>query len=319
MVLVAQTSSDPALPVRGRFAPSPTGRLHIGNVRTAALAWLMSRQVGGGFVVRMEDLDTMTARREHERGQLDDLRAIGIDWDGSVARQSERSSIYADAIETLRRAGLVYPCYCTRREIREAASAPHGDGLPEGAYPGTCRSLSAAQRRQREREGRPAALRLLSDGRRIAVDDEVAGRFEGLVDDVVVRRNDGVAAYNLAVVVDDAAQGVTQVVRGDDLLPSTPRQIALQQLLGLPTPRYAHVPLVVGADGERLAKRHGASTLGELAALGVTTLDVVRWIATSIGCVASVTTPSIAALLGAFAPARLPLGPAVFDMARSAP
>lgn len=305
-------------PVRGRFAPSPTGRLHVGNLRTAIAAWATARQAGGGFVVRMEDLDPMTARVEHERGQLDDLTSVGIDWDGPVVRQSERAALYADAIATLGRDGLVYRCYCTRREIREAASAPHGDGLPGGAYPGTCRRLSDKQRRSREREGRPAALRLRCGGPRLRVDDLVAGSYEGLVDDVVLLRNDGVAAYNLAVVVDDAAQGITLVVRGDDLLASTPRQMALQALLGLETPQYAHVPLVVGRDGQRLSKRHGAVTLHDLAARGVTVDAVVAWITSSL-CRAGPALASLDALVERFAWTAIPLEPIVFDMAPSPP
>ncbi len=164
--------------------------------------------------------------------------------------------------------GLVYPCYCTRREIRReieaAASAPHGE-LPSDGYPGTCRDLTRAERSEREALGRPAALRLRTEHEQIEFVDLLAGVYRGPVDDVVLQRGDGVPAYNLAVVVDDAAQGVTQVVRGDDLLSSTPRQVLLQRLLGLPTPEYLHVPLVLGPDGERLAKRHGAVTLSQLA------------------------------------------------------
>jgi glutamyl-tRNA synthetase len=230
--------------VTGRFAPSPTGDLHLGNLRTALLAWLFARSAGGRFLMRMEDLDTGRVRERFYDRQLRDLAAIGIDWDGPVVRQSERTRLYEDALARLD----TYPCWCTRAEIREAASAPHGD-LPEGAYPGTCRHLSSAQRAERAAGGRPAALRLRVDG-------DVPG-----VDDFVLRRGDGAFAYNLAVVVDDAEQGVDQVVRGRDLADSTPRQLLLMRLLGLPEPEYHHVPLVLGADGSRLAKRHGAVTL----------------------------------------------------------
>jgi glutamyl-tRNA synthetase len=249
--------------MHGRFAPSPTGRLHLGNLRTALVAWLSTRVQHGEFIVRMEDLDPVTSSRRHEVQQLADLAALGVDHDGVVVRQSERFGLYRDAIARLSADGLVYPCYCTRREIREAASAPHGWSMADGAYPGTCRLLSEQRRRQLEREGRRAALRLRTAGQRMEFDDIVAGRVEGAVDDVVVQRNDGVPAYNLAVVVDDHLQGVTEVVRGDDLLSSTPRQMHLQRLLGLSTPVYAHLPLAVGADGERLAKRHGAVTLAD--------------------------------------------------------
>jgi glutamyl-tRNA synthetase len=265
--------------VTGRFAPSPTGPLHVGNLRTAMLAWLVARSAGARFVVRMEDLDRNNASAAHEAGQLGDLAAIGVDWDGPVVRQSERFERYEDAIAALRAAGLVYECYCTRREILEAAEAPHG---PVVAYPGTCRDLPATVRAAR-REERPPALRLRASSESITFDDELAGRFTGVPDDVVLRRNDGVPAYNLAVVVDDAAQGVNVVVRGDDLLPSTPRQVHLQRLLGLPAVRYVHVPLVVGGDGERLAKRHGAVTLADLAAEGVTAGRVVSALRASLG------------------------------------
>lgn len=255
--------------MRGRFAPSPTGDLHLGNLRTALLSWDQTRELGGEWWVRMEDLDRVTSSREWEQRQLDDLATLGMVPDGPVVRQSERFDLYREAIATLRAADRVYECYCTRREIREAAQAPHGE-LPEGAYPGTCRELSAARRTEWESEGRRPALRLRSDGERFVVDDLEAGRYEGGVDDVVLQRNDGVPAYNLAVVVDDAAQGITHVLRGDDLLSSTPRQMLLQRLLGLPHPVYTHVGLIYGPDGQRLAKRHGAVTLREALDLGWT-------------------------------------------------
>ncbi len=263
----------------GRFAPSPTGPLHVGNLRTALLAWLSARAGGCRFVVRMEDLDRVTSLPAHEGRQLGQLAAIGVDHDGPVVRQSERFERYDEAIQRLSAAGLTYECFCSRREIRLAASAPHG---AEVAYPGTCRALSGAQRAARRRL-RPPALRLRSPFHPIAVADELAGPFTAVPDDVVLRRNDGVPAYNLAVVVDDAAQGVTEVVRGDDLLPSTPRQVLLQRLLGLPSVRYLHVPLVVGADGARLAKRHGAVTLEDLAAGGIAAGRVVAALAASLG------------------------------------
>jgi glutamyl-tRNA synthetase len=231
----------------GRFAPSPTGDLHLGNLRTALLAWLFARSAGSRFLMRMEDLDVGRVRPEYEERQLRDLRAIGLDWDGPVTRQSERIPLYEDALAELEREGLVYPCYCTRREIREAASAPQGTPA-EGAYPGTCRDLTAAERAEREGAGRRPALRL---------------RAGGAVDDFVLRRNDGAFAYNLAVIVDDSEQGVEQVVRGADLADSTPRQVHLARLLGLREPSYVHVPLMLGPDGSRLAKRHGAVTLAD--------------------------------------------------------
>jgi glutamyl-tRNA synthetase len=269
--------------MRGRFAPSPTGQLHLGNLRTALVAWLAARSADGGFLVRMEDLDPVTASHEHAARQIADLEALGIDHDGEVVFQSERFEWYRAAIARLTADGLVYRCYCTRREIREAASAPHGEPLADGAYPGTCRELSSVRQAQFEREGRRSALRLRTHGERYRVDDGIAGVYEGAVDDVVLERNDGVPAYNLAVVVDDHLQAVTQVVRGDDLLSSTPRQIHLQRLLGYQHPEYAHVPLVLGPDGSRLAKRHGAVTLADLAARGIGPAEVLAQLAASLG------------------------------------
>ncbi len=240
----------------GRYAPSPSGPLHLGNLRTALLAWLFARSAGARFLVRIDDLDRDRSRREHEARQLADLAAIGLDWDGPVVRQSERGALYEAALARLD----TYPCYCTRAEIREAASAPHGT---PSRYPGTCRELTRAQRAEREATGRAPALRLRAGGARVAFDDRVLGRHEGYVDDVVVRRNDGTPAYNLAVVVDDADQGIGEVVRGADLLDATPSQLHLARALGLPEPAYAHVPLVLGGDGARLAKRHGAVTLAD--------------------------------------------------------
>ena len=246
--------------VTGRFAPSPTGDLHIGNLRTALLAYHSVKAVGGRFLVRFEDLDRVTSSPEHARQQLADLALIGIEPDEEPVFQSERFDLYRDAISDLERRGLTYECYCSRKEIREAATAPHDDVVE---YPGTCRELTSVERERRRAE-RPAALRLRAEVPTHRFDDAFRGVYEGLVDDVVLRRNDGVPSYNVAVVVDDALQGVTEVVRGDDLLSITPAQIELQRLLGLPSVTYRHVPLVLGADGERLAKRHGAVTLRDL-------------------------------------------------------
>lgn len=293
--------------VRGRFAPSPTGPLHLGNLRTALVAWLMARRCGGGFLVRMEDLDRVTSSPEHEAGQLAALRSIGIDWDGDVVRQSERFEQYRAGLERLRADGLVYECYCTRREIREAAQAPHG-AMPD-AYPGTCRDLTHRQRQTMQSEGRRPALRLRSEGRIVSFDDRFAGSQSGQVDDVVLQRNDGVPAYNLAVVIDDAAQEVTEIVRGDDLLATTPRQIELQRLLGLPLPRYAHVPLVLAPDGSRLAKRHGAVTLPDLAERGVTAGEVCARLAISLGIDARGPSVTAGDLLERFDPDAMPRSP----------
>ena len=258
----------------GRFAPSPTGALHLGNLRTALAAAISAQGRGVPFFVRMEDLDRVTASRQHEADQLADLTEIGIDWDGEVIRQSERFDRYADALADLVSRGMTYECWCTRREIREAAVAPHGVGS-EGRYPGTCRELSTAELETRRSSGRPPAVRLRADGPEVTFDDLVVGRQARIADDVVLRRNDGVPAYQLAVVIDDDAQGIDEVVRGDDLLDSTAAQLLLIELLGLERPMYGHVPLIVAADGQRLAKRHGAVTLAELGARGVDP-DMVR-------------------------------------------
>ena len=279
----------------GRFAPSPTGTLHLGNLRTALASWLSSAGAGGRWLVRMEDLDRVTSPPAHAEAQLADLARLGMRPDGPAVFQSARFDRYREAIAQLRAAGRVYECFCTRREIREAASAPHGAPL---AYPGTCRDLTIRQRGERRRRGRPPALRLRID-EVIEFDDLVAGRVGGATGDVVLQRNDGVPAYHLAVVVDDADQGVTLVVRGDDLTASTPAQILLQRLLGLATPAYAHVPLVVGPDGARLAKRHAGATLADLARRGIEPPEVLRRLATSLGIGVDVPL-ELAALAAAF-------------------
>ncbi|WP_051407415.1 tRNA glutamyl-Q(34) synthetase GluQRS [Nocardia sp. CNY236] len=291
----------------GRYAPSPSGDLHLGNLRTALLAWAFARSTGRRFLIRIEDLDRV--RPGAEQRQLDDLAAIGVDWDGPVVRQSERLPIYQSAIDGLVAAGLTYECYCTRREIQQAATAPHG---PMSAYPGTCRGLDAVARARLRDAGRPAALRLRASTAEFDVDDDLYGHYRGPVDDVVLRRADGVPAYNLTVVVDDAAQGVDQVVRGDDLLPSTPRQAYLATLLGLPVPRYIHVPLVLDAQGRRLAKRDGAVTLTDRRALGDTPEDVIAVLAASLGYRAA----SSSELLAGFDARQLPHEPWILDVKR---
>jgi glutamyl-tRNA synthetase len=297
--------------VVGRYAPSPTGPLHLGNLRTALLAWLFARSAGSAFLVRVEDLDEGRVRPGFEAAQLADLAALGLDWDGEVVRQSARLPLYDAAIARLDAAGLVYQCFCTRAEVREAASAPHG-ALPEGAYPGTCRELTAAARNERERAGRRPALRLRAGAARVGFTDRLLGNVEGVVDDLVVRRNDGAPAYNLAVVVDDAAQGVEEVVRGADLAETTPRQLHLARVLGVTAPRsYAHVPLVLGPDGRRLAKRHGAVTLADRAAQGQTPAEVRAELARTVGLAAAGEVPSPAELVARFDPAALPAEPTV--------
>ena len=295
----------------GRFAPSPTGDLHLGNLRTALLAWLFARSAAGRFVVRMEDLDRHTASRVHEVAQLRGLSALGLDWDGPVLRQSERFPLYRSAIDALARRDLVYPCYCTRREIREAAAAPHDD-LPDGAYPGTCRHLTDGQRRALEEQGRQPALRLRADDAEMSFVDRLRGRVTGRVDDFVLRRNDGVPAYNLAVVIDDDAQHIGEVVRADDLLASTPRQLHLISLLGLQAPSYAHVPLVLALDGTRLAKRHGAVTLDKLAMAGHDVNQVRTMLGAGLGLCEAGRPVTTDELLARFDPASIPTTPWVW-------
>lgn len=294
----------------GRFAPSPSGDLHLGNLRTALLAWLFARSTDRGFLMRVEDLDRV--RPGAEARQLADLAAIGLDWDGETAHQSRRLPHYAAAVDSLTAAGLTYECFCTRREIQQAVTAPHG---PDGHYPGTCRDLTAAQRQARRDAGRPPAVRLRSESATFAVDDLLHGRFSGAVDDVVLRRGDGVPAYNLAVVVDDAAQGIDQVVRGDDLLNSAPRQAYLATLLGLPVPTFAHVPLALNAEGKRLAKRDGAVTLTDQQAAGHDPVEVRGLLAASLGMAEPGETPSMSTLLDRFDPDTLPRRPWVFTPA----
>ena len=300
----------PTPPGAGRYAPSPSGDLHLGNLRTAILAWVLARRTGRAFHLRVEDLDRV--KEGSEQRQLEDLAAVGLDWDGEVVRQSGRGRAHQQAIAALEAQDRVFECYCTRREILEAPSAPHA---PPGAYPGTCRDLSAAKREQgraRMRElRREPALRLRSDVTSWQVQDLWAGEVTGAVDDLVLQRGDGVVAYNLAVVVDDAAAGVDQVVRADDLLSSAPRQAHLAHLLGLPEPGYAHVPLAVNAHGTRLAKRDGAVTLRDRRDRGETAEEVVERIGRSLGVVGA---RSARDLLECWDPATLPRHPWTVDL-----
>ena len=299
----------------GRYAPSPSGELHLGNLRTALIAWLFARSTGRRFLIRIEDLDRARDAGSAE-AQLADLRAIGIDWDGDPVLQTERGDAHDAAIARLDAAGLVYECTCTRKDILAAPTAPHA---PPGAYPGTCRDRSDAERAAARAAIAPRlpALRLRApaDLRSLEFDDLVLGPVRGDIDDLVLRRGDGTVAYNLAVVVDDDAMGVDQIVRGDDLAPSTPRQILLQRLLGLrtaPEVEYGHVPLVLGPSGARLAKRDGAVTFGELRAGGITAGEVLAMLAESIGIAALGEDVSPETLVGRFDPATLPREPWVW-------
>ena len=252
-------------PVCGRFAPSPSGRMHLGNLWSCLLAWLSARSAGGRMVLRLEDLDPDRCRREYSDQVMRDLEWLGLDWDNEPVYQSRRSELYRAAFQRLAESELVYPCYCTRAE-RLAASAPHrSDGLL--VYNGRCRALTQAQRDELSRTRRPAWRAMVPD-LDVSFSDLCQGPYtENLTrdcGDFILRRSDGVYAYQLAVVVDDGDMGVTQVVRGSDLLSSTPRQLWLQQQLGLPRPEYGHVPLLLAPDGRRLAKRDRDQELGQL-------------------------------------------------------
>lgn len=259
----------------------------------------------------MEDLTTGAAPVA-ESAQLADLALLGLHHDGPVERQSDRRALHRAALDRLVAADRTYECFCSRREIREAAAAPHGPS-GEGAYPGTCRDLTRGERAARRAVGRVPAIRLRADGARVVVTDRRLGTAEAVVDDLVLGRADGVVAYNLAVVVDDAEQGVDEVVRGDDLWHATPAQVFLQELLGLPRPRYVHVPLVLGPDGARLAKRHGAVTLADRAAVGESPAATLGLLAASLGLAATGEEVDAATVLDRFRPDRLPAGPWVLE------
>ena len=275
--------------VRGRFAPTPSGRMHLGNAFSALVAWLSARAAGGGMVLRIEDLDPRAQSRERAELLMDDLRWLGLDWDEGPYFQSDRSEIYRKALDELRERGLTYPCFCSRAELH-AATAPHAsDGTP--VYAGTCRGLSSAE------VARRAALRPPATRLRVPDEEDPAGTitFADLAygaqqevlarecGDFLVRRSDGVVAYQLAVVVDDALMGVTQVVRGRDLLGSCARQIYLDGLLGYPAPEYGHVPLLVAPDRRRLSKRDKDLDLGVLRERGVCAERVVGTLAAAAG------------------------------------
>ena len=251
--------------VVGRFAPSPSGRMHMGNLWSCLLAWLSARSAGGGMVLRLEDLDPDRCRQAYCDQVMRDLEWLGLDWDGAPVYQSKRTELYRQAFQKLEQQGIIYPCFCTRAE-RLAASAPHrSDGA--AVYDGRCANLTAEERRELSQTRRPA-WRVRVPGEEVSFTDLLQGSFsENLAQDCgdfILRRSDGVYAYQLAVVVDDADMGVTQVVRGSDLLSSAPRQIWLQDRLGLPHPEYGHLPLLLAPDGRRLAKRDRDRELGRL-------------------------------------------------------
>lgn len=263
-----------------RFAPSPTGELHLGSAYSARVAWRRAREAGGSFLVRIEDIDIRRCRREFETAILDDLRWLGLAWDGEVRRQSDHFADYGRVLDLLDARGLIYPCFCTRADMAASASAPHG---PDGPlYPGTCRHLPAEERRARLAAGREHCMRL--DAARAAKEagpyafvDETRGRIEGrplLLGDFVIARKDTPTSYHLAVTVDDHLQGVTLVTRGEDLLASTHAHGLLQKLLGYAAPQYAHHPLLTDPSGRRFAKRDRDLTIRALRESGRTPAEV---------------------------------------------
>lgn len=252
--------------VLGRFAPTPSGRMHLGNIFSALIAWLSAKSQGGEMLLRIEDLDTMRCPDENAALLMDDLRWLGLTWDREQPRQSTRSEYYEDVLHKLQDTGNVFPCWCTRGDLKSAANAPHAsDG--HLIYPGTCRRLTEEERKQRA-SAKPPILRLAVPNEVITFTDGHYGRYsEKLASecgDFILRRADGVFAYQLAVVADDIDAGVTEIVRGRDLLSSTPRQIFLYRLLGAPEPKYSHVPLLTAPDGRRLSKRDQDLDIGLL-------------------------------------------------------
>ncbi len=314
-----------AIPPTGRLAPSPTGGLHLGHARTFLIAWLAARSREGRLIYRVEDLDAGRVRGDSIREAIVDLAWLGLDWDhgpdvggpDSSYVQSERQALHAAALDRLKASGAVYPCTCTRADIERAASAPHPED--EGpTYPGTCSSRSVVDAEALTRDGRPFAWRFRVAPGPVGWDDRVRGRVElnpaRLGGDFVVARAGVGASYQLAVVVDDAAMGVSEVVRGDDLIPSTPRQILLYRTLGFEPPSFAHVPLAIGPDGRRLAKRDGSLKLATLRGAGVDPQRLVGVLARSCGWSDRVEPSRPSAWLDRFDLATIPADPWVVDL-----
>jgi len=300
----------------GRLAPSPTGALHLGNARSFLLAWLDARARGGRVLLRIEDLDGPRVKKGAAAGVQEDLAWLGLDWDEGPLFQKERLPVYQEALEDLIAAGRAYPCTCTRRDVETAASAPHpGEEGPR--YPGTCRGRFRDAKEARRASGREPCWRFaVPEASRIAWRDRLRGpcafQVARELGDFVLWKKDGLPAYQLAVVVDDAEQGVTEVVRGDDLLPSTARQLLLYEALHLAPPSFAHVPLVVGPDGLRLAKRHGDTTLRRFRAMGAAPEELVGWLAASAGLAPPGRRLRPADLMEGFSLERVPKEPVVF-------
>jgi len=306
--------------MRGRFAPTPSGQMHFGNARTAMLAWLQIRSVGGTLILRVEDIDRPRSRPELAELIIQDLKWLGLEWDAGPDvggphfpyTQSQRATLYHEALNRLIASGTVYPCYCSRAEIAAIASAPHGLHEEGPVYPGTCRHLTPEQRLSRAKPGRPPSLRFAMPEQTWTFADLAAGaqRFSSPAGgDFVVRRADGVYAYQLAVVVDDALMEVTHVLRGSDLLDSTPRQLALFDALGYTAPTYAHVPLLYGPDGTRLAKRHGSTTLAAMRECGISPEKVLGQLAFVSGLIPGPEPIRAVDLLTGFDLSKVPAGP----------
>jgi glutamyl-tRNA synthetase len=287
--------------VRGRLAPSPTGAQHVGNARTYLIAWLSARACGGRVLLRVEDIDSPRVKPGAARQLLDDLRWLGLDWDEGPVTQTERLPLYEAALRRLQAEERVYPCTCTRSDVDRAASAPHAE-QEGGSYPGTCCGRRVADAVKLGE--RPFCWRFRVATESITFEDgfrgSTCGEMRGPADDFVVWKAAGSPAYQLAVVVDDADLGVTEVVRGDDLVPSTPRQLLLYRALGLQPPTFTHVPLVVGPDGRRLAKRHGDTRLSALRAAGVRAEMLLGLLAWSCGWMEEIRPVDSRALLPLF-------------------
>lgn len=298
--------------ITGRLAPSPTGAQHVGNARTYLIAWLSARAQGGAVKLRIEDIDSPRIKPGAAEEAVSDLRWLGLDWDGEPVVQTDRLPHYEAALEELKRSELVYPCTCTRSDIVAAASAPHAG--EEVTYPGTCAHRCVADALKFATECKAFAWRFRVTDSPVFTDLYAGEQRIDLKQsggDFVVWKTAGTPAYQLAVVVDDAATGVTEVVRGDDLIPSTPRQLLLYRALDLTAPRFAHVPLVVGEDGRRLAKRHGDTRLSALRAVGITPEALVGLLAWSCGWQADVKPISARELLPRFALNAIPQCPFV--------
>jgi len=310
------TDSEPSTRIT-RLAPSPTGALHLGNARTFLVNYILARQRRWRILMRMEDLDSPRVKPWAAQQAIDDLQWLSIEWDSTVAKQSDRGEAYRHALEELIESSHAYPCVCSRKDIRQAGAAPHRDDHIT-VYPGSCRGKFISAGQAEQLTGRPAAWRVRVDSELIVFDDRIAGHQEiNLAEtcgDFVIFRNEGLAGYQLAVVVDDAHQGVDAIVRGDDLLESAARQIHLRRLLGLrPHPEYWHVPLVIGTDGRRLAKRHGDTRLSHYRQMGVSVPRMLGLLGFWCGLGDEPREMNMPELIETFDLSRLPRDPIIFD------